>query len=85
MSTIQMKIDLDSGEEEWLDFIKELEEVLEFIQEKGIDKAMEKYAKDRDAGSLLKLFESVEQGHLDQASERLGQLLDRAPSTSRQQ
>ncbi|QDP61221.1 MAG: hypothetical protein GOVbin2729_47 [Prokaryotic dsDNA virus sp.] len=85
MSTIQMKIDLDASDKEWLEFLEELNEVIEFINEKGIAKALDKYAKTKDQKSLIDLFESVEQEHLDQASERLGQLLDRAPGMTRQQ
>ena len=32
-----MKKSLDASDKEWLEFIKELEGVLEFIHEKGID------------------------------------------------
>lgn len=85
MSTIQMKIDLDASDKEWLEFLEELNEVIEFINDKGISEALDKYAKGNDKKSLIDLFESVEQEHLDQASERLGQLLDRAPGMSRQQ
>jgi hypothetical protein len=80
-----MKIDLDASDKEWLEFLEELNEVIEFINDKGITEALDKYAKGNDKKSLIDLFESVEQEHLDQASERLGQLLDRDPGMSRQQ
>jgi len=83
---ISLKIDMNSSEEEWTNFLEELNEIVNYLEGHGISEALEKYANNQgSAEDVFKLFENDSREQTVRAVEDLDRLLDRVQGTSLQQ